>query len=123
MSKQESFFKTKVVPAKPGSGKLWDEEFVVDDKPVTCLRMEFENDEARRAYFTELLRQKLKDPEFRMIEGFPIGEDEDILKLSDPPYSLLAPILGLPILLRNGKSRSRKRPQIIDTTGNLLLLM
>ncbi len=53
--------------------------------PVTCLGMEFENDEARRAYFTEQLREKLKNPEFRKIEGFPIGEDEDILSLSDPP--------------------------------------
>ena len=41
--------------------------------------MSFPNDEARRAYFTEKLREKLKDPAFRKIEGFPIGEDEDIL--------------------------------------------
>ena len=27
--------------------------------PVTCLGMTFENDEARRAYFTEELRKKL----------------------------------------------------------------
>lgn len=54
--------------------------------PVTCLGMTFENDEARRAYFTEELRKKLQDPEFRKIEGFPIGRDEDILNLSDPPY-------------------------------------
>ena len=51
-----------------------------NDGPVTCLGITFENDEARRAYFTEELRQKLKDPEFRKIEGFPIGEDEDILR-------------------------------------------
>ena len=38
--------------------------------PVTCLGMEFENDEARRAYFREELRKKL--PELRKIEGFPI---------------------------------------------------
>ena len=54
--------------------------------PVTCLGMTFENDEARRAHFTEELRKKLQDPEFRKIEGFPIGSDEDILNLSDPPY-------------------------------------
>ena len=40
--------------------------------------MTFENDEKRRGYFLEKLREKLKDPEFRKIEGFPIGEDEDI---------------------------------------------
>jgi len=59
--------------------------------PVECLGMTFENDEARRAYFLEKLREKLKDPEFRKIEGFPIGEDEDILALSDPPYYTACP--------------------------------
>lgn len=59
--------------------------------PVECLGMTFENDEARRAYFLERLREKLKDPEFRKIEGFPIGEDEDILALSDPPYYTACP--------------------------------
>lgn len=58
---------------------------------VECLGMTFENDERRRAYFTEKLREKLKDPEFREIEGFPIGEDEDILALSDPPYYTACP--------------------------------
>ena len=57
--------------------------------PVTCLGMEFENNEARRAYFREELRKKL--PELRKIEGFPIGEDEDIINLSDPPYYTACP--------------------------------
>ena len=34
--------------------------------PVTCLGMTFENDEARRIHFTEELRKKLRDPEFRL---------------------------------------------------------
>ena len=34
--------------------------------PVTCLGMTFENDEARRTHFTEKLRKKLHDPEFRL---------------------------------------------------------
>ena len=59
--------------------------------PVTCLGMTFENDEARRTHFTEELRKKLQDPEFRKIEGFPFGNDEDILKLSDPPYYTACP--------------------------------
>ncbi len=59
--------------------------------PVTCLGVTFENDEARRAHFTEELRNKLQDPEFRKIEGFPIGSDEDILNLSDPPYYTACP--------------------------------
>ena len=41
MSKQKSFFKTKVVPGKPGSGKLFDEEIVSNDGPVKCLGLEF----------------------------------------------------------------------------------
>ena len=59
--------------------------------PVTCLGMTFENDEKRREHFIERLREKLKDPEFRKIEGFPIGEDEDILAISDPPYYTACP--------------------------------
>ena len=62
-----------------------------EDGPVECLGMSFENDAARREYFTDKLREKLKDPEFRKIEGFPIGEDEDILALSDPPYYTACP--------------------------------
>ncbi|WP_219079297.1 hypothetical protein [Vibrio parahaemolyticus] len=53
--------------------------------------MTFESDEARRTHFTDLLRDKLKDPEFRAIEGFPIGTDEAILDLSDPPYYTACP--------------------------------
>ncbi len=37
------------------------------------------------------LREKLRDPEFRRIPGFPKGEDEDILRLSDPPYYTACP--------------------------------
>ncbi|EST56476.1 DNA methylase [Brevibacillus panacihumi W25] len=66
-----------------------DENQTAQTGPVTCLGMTFENDEARRAYFTEELRKKL--PELRKIEGFPIGEDEDILALSDPPYYTACP--------------------------------
>lgn len=59
--------------------------------PVTCLGKTFANDAERRAYFTQLLAEKLKDPEFRKIEGFPIGTDEAILNLSDPPYYTACP--------------------------------
>lgn len=59
------------------------------EQSVTCLGKEFPNDEARRAFFREELRKKL--PELRQIEGFPIGEDEDIINLSDPPYYTACP--------------------------------
>ncbi len=59
--------------------------------PVECLGQKFPSEEARREHYLELLAQKLKDPEFRKIEGFPIGKDEDILALSDPPYYTACP--------------------------------
>lgn len=58
-------------------------------EPVVCLGMTFESEEARREYFREELRKKL--PELKEIEGFPIGEDEDIIALSDPPYYTACP--------------------------------
>ncbi len=58
---------------------------------MECLGISFPNDEERRKYFLEKLRKKLKDPEFRKIDGFPIGSDEDILVLSDPPYYTACP--------------------------------
>jgi hypothetical protein len=61
------------------------------NKSVECLGMTFPNDEERRKHFLGILREKLKDPEFRKIEGFPIGSDEDILALSDPPFYTACP--------------------------------
>ncbi len=49
--------------------------------------MTFPNDQARREYFLE----KLQDKKFRKMEGFPIGDDEDILAMSDPPYYTACP--------------------------------
>lgn len=60
-----------------------------EDKPVTVLGITFENDAKRREYFREELRKKL--PELRNIEGFPIGSDDDIINLSDPPYYTACP--------------------------------
>ena len=59
-----------------------------DRGPVECLGLEFETETARREHFTELLREKLADPdaEFRQISGFPSGSDEDILAMSDLPH-------------------------------------
>jgi 16S rRNA G966 N2-methylase RsmD len=73
--------------------KLSQKTFVTDDQggPVECLGMTFPNDQARRDYFLGKLREKLKEPEFRKIEGFPSGEDEDILAISDPPYFTACP--------------------------------
>lgn len=59
--------------------------------PVECLGQKFPSEEARREHYLKLLSQKLKDPEFRKIDGFPIGKDEDLLALSDPPYYTACP--------------------------------
>lgn len=76
--------------------------------PVECLGMTFESDDARRAHFTELLREKLKDPEFRAIEGFPIGTDEAILELSDPPYYTACPNPWLNDCVQSWESQKEK---------------
>lgn len=65
------------------------EDVKLTPEKVVCLGMEFESDEARREYFRAELRKKL--PELKLIEGFPIGEDEDIINLSDPPYYTACP--------------------------------
>lgn len=67
------------VPAKP------------ERRSVECLGMTFESEDVRRAHFLEKLREKLADPEFRKTPGFPKGSDEDLLRLSDPPYYTACP--------------------------------
>lgn len=75
------------------SPKLFTDDEIVPiqltSEPVTCLGMTFSSDEERREYFRAELRRKL--PELRQIEGFPIGEDDDIIALSDPPYYTACP--------------------------------
>lgn len=70
------------------SAEEFDEELLAPT-PVTVLGIEFPSDDARREYFREELRKRL--PELRKIEGFPIGEDDDIINLSDPPYYTACP--------------------------------
>jgi DNA modification methylase len=41
--------------------------------------------------FLKLLAERLKDQEFRKIDGFPHGTDDAILALSDPPYYTACP--------------------------------
>ena len=79
--------------------------------PVTCLGMTFDNDEARRVHFTEELRKKLQDPEFRKIEGFPIGSDEDILNLSDPPYYTACPNPWIADFIAEWESQKPEQPE------------
>jgi len=73
--------------------------------------MTFQNDEARRAHFTEELRKKLQDPEFRKIEGFPIGTDEDILNLSDPPYYTACPNPWIADFIAEWEAQKPEKPE------------
>ena len=59
------------------------------EQPITVLGKTFNSEEERREYFREELRKKL--PELKKMEGFPIGEDEDIINVSDPPYYTSCP--------------------------------
>lgn len=87
---------TRLLPAQDGQQELFEESYAEAvarkrAEPVECLGMTFANDEARRAHFVGRLNEKLADPEFRSIEGFPKGSDEDILRMSDPPYYTACP--------------------------------
>ena len=89
--------------------------------PVECLGLTFENEEARRDHFVALLKEKLQDPEFRKIPGFPQGSDEAILQMSDPPYYTACPnpFLGQAIASSDATSdRSvlAKEPLAIDVS-------
>lgn len=71
------------------NNRLFDDN--ANKGPVECLGLTFSNDEDRRKYFRDKLKEKLIDPKFRKIEGFPKGSNEDILNLSDPPYYTACP--------------------------------
>jgi hypothetical protein len=61
-----------------------------DTEPVPNAEQNEERGRIREEYRARLA-EKLKDPEFRKIEGFFIGTDEAILALSDPPYYTACP--------------------------------
>ena len=70
--------------------------------------------DAERAEYLERLREKLKDPDFRAIEGFPIGDDEAILSLSDPPYYTACPNPFLPEIIERWQA---ERAQLREELG------
>ena len=70
--------------------ELFEHERTVESSgPVKCLGMTFESEEARRAHFLEKLKERL--PELRKRPDFPVAKDDDILRLSDPPYYTACP--------------------------------
>lgn len=88
-----------------------------ENKPVFCLGMTFKDDEERREHFRNELRKKL--PKLKEIEGFPIGEDENIIALSDPPYYTMCPNPWIKCIMEewNLEERNKKdvdKPLAID---------
>ena len=82
---------------------------------VTVLGRTFNSNEERRVYYREELRKKL--PELKNIEGFPIGTDEDILNLSDPPYYTACPNPWLSAFIEdweNSKTRITARKDLFS---------
>ncbi len=71
-------------------------------------------DQAKRAEYQRRLAEYLKDPDFRAIEGFPIGTDEDILALSDPPYYTACPNPFIPEIMEQWQ---RERQEIRSKLG------
>jgi len=95
-SKRASDHLTKRLFRNPsGQGEMFDksveEELEAQAVPVECLGRTFPSDNARREYYLSRLAEKLKDPAFRNTAGFPKGNDEDILALSDPPFYTACP--------------------------------
>jgi DNA modification methylase len=92
------------------------------DKPVECLGLTFASEKARREFFLEKLRQKLQDPKFRQLPGFPDASDDDILALSDPPYYTACPNPFIEDFIKHyGKpyepgSSYSKEPLAVDVT-------
>ena len=56
-------------------------------------------EQAEKERYRQRLAEYLKDPAFHQIEGFPIGEDEAINALSDPPYYTACPNPFLPEII------------------------
>jgi 16S rRNA G966 N2-methylase RsmD len=67
------------------------EQSSLESRTVECLGSTFPDDEARRAHFLRILEERLGDPKFRKRDDFPLGDDSDILALSDPPFYTACP--------------------------------
>lgn len=81
------------------------------DVPVECLGKQFASEDQRRDHFLRLLAEKLKDPAFRQLEGFPQASDAAILAMSDPPYYTACPNPFLDEFIRHyGKPYEPSKP-------------
>jgi hypothetical protein len=98
------------------------EQQALEKGKVECLGMTFDSEGERRAYFTDRLREKLADPEFRKTPGFPKGSDQDIIRTSDPPWYTACPnpfladfvhVYGKPF---DPKERYKRDPFAVDVS-------
>ncbi len=76
-------------------------------------------EQAKREEYRRRLAEYLKDPAFRAIEGFPIGTDEDILALSDPPYYTACPNPFLPEILSQWQQEREEIRQQLGLSGEV----
>jgi len=101
---------------------LFNKQRQTATSPVECLGLTFATENARREHFFNLLREKLKDPSFRKTEGFPLGTDEAILAMSDPPYYTACPNPFLDDFIRvygkpyDSSVKYSREPQTIDVS-------
>lgn len=70
---------------------LLHSQAITSKGPVECLGLKFPSEQSRREHYLTLLAEKLKDPAFRKTASFPVGTDEAILAMSDPPYYTACP--------------------------------
>lgn len=86
------------------------EQRALENRKVECLGMTFDSEEARRAYFIDRLRERLAHPEFRLTPGFPDAGDEEILRLSDPPWYTACPNPFLAAIVSHSRSGDQSAP-------------
>lgn len=61
----------------------------MSNKPIEILGKTFASEAEAQAWYKDDLRKRL--PELKKLEGFPIGDDEDIINLSNPPFYTACP--------------------------------
>lgn len=83
-------------------------DLIPKEQPIEDPQLQAERESARQR-----LAELLKDPKFRAIEGFPIGEDEAILELSDPPYYTACPNPFIPDIIEKWQQEREETRQNI----------
>ncbi len=79
-----------------------------------------EDEKLKKEEYRQRLAEKLKDPQFRQIEGFPLGTDEAILALSDPPYYTACPNPFMEEILaewQEERKQVREKLGLVDDTA------